>query len=276
MRCFSFWASVSFVAILTGCSSAPSPEKSAAPAETTPAETAKAPEPAPPAPVETPAAAPPTTAPAPTPVAAAPALTTDDQKTIYALGLAISRQLNTFGLSNSEVEIVKRAISDSVAGKPAVDIEVWGPKINDLAKSREAQGASQEKAKGQAYAEKAAGEKGAVRAASGLVYRELKAGSGASPKATDEVQVHYRGTLINGKEFDSSYKRNAPADFPLNRVIPCWTEGVQKMKVGAKAQLVCPSDIAYGDSGRPPEIPGGSTLVFEIELLAVKPPAQAK
>ena len=102
-----------------------------------------------------------------------------------------------------------------------------------------------------------------------MVYRELKAGTGASPKATDKVKVHYRGTMLNGTEFDSSYKRNAPAEFPLNGVIPCWTEGVQKMKVGGKSRLVCPSSIAYGDAGAPPDIPGGATLIFEIELLGI-------
>jgi FKBP-type peptidyl-prolyl cis-trans isomerase FkpA len=110
---------------------------------------------------------------------------------------------------------------------------------------------------------------GATRTSSGLVYRELTPGTGASPKVTDTVKVHYRGTLVDGTEFDSSYKRNEPAQFPLNRVIPCWTEGVQKMKVGGKSQLVCPSSIAYGDGGSPPVIPGGATLIFEIELLGI-------
>ena len=119
------------------------------------------------------------------------------------------------------------------------------------------------------YLEKAAAEPGAQKTASGLIYRELKAGTGASPKASDTVRVHYRGTLVDGKEFDSSYARNEPAEFPLNRVIPAWTEGVQKMKVGGKAQLVCPAHIAYGDRGAPPVIPGGATLVFEIELLGI-------
>ena len=120
-----------------------------------------------------------------------------------------------------------------------------------------------------AYLEKAASMPGAVKTASGLVYRELTAGTGASPRATDEVTVHYRGTTVDGVEFDSSYKRNEPAKFPLNQVIPCWTEGLQKMKVGGKSQLVCPSDIAYGDRGSPPAIPGGATLVFEVELLGI-------
>jgi FKBP-type peptidyl-prolyl cis-trans isomerase FkpA len=120
------------------------------------------------------------------------------------------------------------------------------------------------------YLAKAAAEPGAVKTPSGLVYTELKAGTGASPRATQTVKVNYRGTFIDGKEFDSSYKRNMPIEFPLNGVIPCWTEGVQRMKVGGKSRLVCPSSIAYGDSGRPGAIPGGATLVFEVELLGIQ------
>jgi len=120
-----------------------------------------------------------------------------------------------------------------------------------------------------AYLEKVAAEPGATKTASGLVYRELRPGTGDSPKATDVVKVHYRGTLVDGTEFDSSYKRNEPTQFPLNRVIPCWTEGVQRMKVGGKSQLVCPSSLAYGDAGSPPVIPGRATLIFEIELLGI-------
>ena len=120
-----------------------------------------------------------------------------------------------------------------------------------------------------AFLDQAAAEPGAIKTATGLVYRVITAGSGASPKATDTVKVHYRGTLTNGKEFDSSYARKEPAEFPLNRVIPCWTEGVQLMKVGGKSRLVCPSSIAYGDAGAPPDIPGGATLVFEIELRGI-------
>ena len=114
----------------------------------------------------------------------------------------------------------------------------------------------------------AAKEEGAVVTASGLVYRSLKDGNGVSPTASDKVTVHYRGTFPDGREFDSSYKRNAPATFPLGRVIPCWTQGLQKMKVGGKARLTCPAAIAYGDRGRP-SIPPGATLVFEVELLEI-------
>jgi FKBP-type peptidyl-prolyl cis-trans isomerase FkpA len=120
----------------------------------------------------------------------------------------------------------------------------------------------------QAYLDKAAAEPGARKTASGLIYRELKPGTGASPKATDTVRVHYRGTLTDGKEFDSSYG-GQPLEFPLNRVIRAWTEGVQLMKVGGKAQLVCPANLAYGERGAPPDIPGGATLVFEVELLGI-------
>lgn len=115
----------------------------------------------------------------------------------------------------------------------------------------------------------AAKEPGAVVSPSGLVYRSLKDGTGASPAATDKVKVHYRGTFPDGKEFDSSYSRNQPAEFPLNRVIKCWTEGVQKMKVGGKAKLTCPAPIAYGEKGAGGAIPPNATLLFEVELLGI-------
>ncbi|MGH6610472.1 MAG: FKBP-type peptidyl-prolyl cis-trans isomerase [Burkholderiaceae bacterium] len=117
---------------------------------------------------------------------------------------------------------------------------------------------------------KAAAEKGAVKTDSGMVYRSLTEGSGPSPKATDTVQVHYKGTFPDGKEFDSSYKRGQPTEFPLNRVIKCWTEGVQKMKVGGKAKLTCPPSLAYGEKGAGGVIPPNATLQFEVELIAIK------
>ncbi len=115
----------------------------------------------------------------------------------------------------------------------------------------------------------AAAEKGAVRTESGLIYRSLKDGHGASPTASDTVRVHYRGTFPDGREFDSSYARKEPTEFPLNRVIKCWTEGVQKMKVGGRAKLTCPPAIAYGERGAGGVIPPNATLRFEIELLAI-------
>ena len=227
-----------------------------------------------PKPVQKPAQKPPVSAPAapkpaaPTTAARTPAPLTDDQKPIYALGLLMQRSLDQFDLSAAELDIVKRALSDAAARKPAIDIEEWGPKIEAFAGARAARVVARERAASGAYLAKAAAEPGVVRTDSGLIYRDLSAGTGSSPTANDTVKVHYRGTLINGTEFDSSYRRNEPAQFPLGGVIPCWTEGVQKMKVGGKARLVCPSDLAYGDAGRP-SIPGGATLLFEVELLEI-------
>jgi FKBP-type peptidyl-prolyl cis-trans isomerase FkpA len=162
-------------------------------------------------------------------------------------------------------------MSDQVRGaKPQVELEVYGPKIQALARSRAGAKADQEKARSKVYLDEAAKEPGAVRSDTGMVFRSLKPGSGDSPKPTDRVKVNYEGKLTDGTIFDSSLQRGQPAEFPLSGVIPCWTEGLQKMKVGEKAKLVCPSQIAYGDQGRPPRIPGGATLVFEVELIEIK------
>jgi FKBP-type peptidyl-prolyl cis-trans isomerase FkpA len=202
---------------------------------------------------------------------AGPAGKTEDEKTVYAIGTMMGRQISSFGLSPSELEALKQGVADAAAAKkPEVDIETYGPKIQALAQSRTAKAAEVEKGKAAAFIENAAKEPGAVKTASGLVYKTMTPGTGKSPVASDLVKVHYHGTLTTGEVFDSSVKRGEPVDFALNAVIPCWTEGVQKMKVGEKARLVCPSSIAYGDQGRPPQIPGGATLVFEVELLAIK------
>ena len=193
---------------------------------------------------------------------------TDEEKTLYAVGLAMQRSLRQFDLSPAELEFIRRALADAQAGKPAVDLDEWGPKIQALVNARAERVVAREKDASAAYLTKAAAEANAVRTESGIVYIETAAGAGAGPTAADRVKVHYRGTLINGTEFDSSYSRNEPAVFPLGGVIRCWTEGVQRMKVGGKARLVCPSDVAYGDRGNE-AIPGGAALVFEIELLEI-------
>lgn len=245
----------------------------------TPAPAVQAPKPKPAAAAKLAAPKPASAAGAPKPAAAKPAaakpkppappaLTTDEQKTVYALGFSIYQSLTQLDLSPAEIEIVRRALGDAAAGKPALDWKEWAPRVQSLAQTRGARVSEREKTASKAFLDKAAAEPGAERTPSGLIYRELRAGSGPSPKATDSVKVHYRGTLVNGTEFDNSYRRNEPAQFPLNGVIRCWTEGVQKMKVGGKATLVCPSDLAYGDAGRT-SIPGGATLIFEIELLDI-------
>jgi FKBP-type peptidyl-prolyl cis-trans isomerase FkpA/FKBP-type peptidyl-prolyl cis-trans isomerase FklB len=202
--------------------------------------------------------------------AAGPELKSDQDKTLYALGLALSQQLQNFALTEGELDYVKNGFEDGILKRtPKVDLNAFGPKIGELAKARSAAVAAEEKKAATAYLEKAAAEKGAKKTASGLVITELKAGSGEAPKPTDTVKVHYQGTLTDGTVFDSSVQRGEPATFPLNGVIKCWTEGLQQMKVGGKSRLVCPSDIAYGDRGSPPKIKPGATLVFEVELLEI-------
>jgi FKBP-type peptidyl-prolyl cis-trans isomerase FkpA len=195
---------------------------------------------------------------------------TDEQKTFYALGLSLGRQIQVFDMTPEELEYVKGGLTASVTNqKPVVDIQTYGPKLSELARERSTARATKEKEKSTAFLDEKAKESGAVRTESGLIYKSTQEGTGASPGPTDVVKVHYKGTLPDGTEFDSSFKRNEPAQFPLNGVIRCWTEGLQKMKVGGKAQLVCPSELAYGDRGTP-GIPGGSALVFEVELLDVQ------
>lgn len=195
---------------------------------------------------------------------------TEDEKALYALGAAVATQISGFNLTPAELEHVKAGFSDAALEKKlAVTPTDYFPKLQEMQQQRMAAAAAVEKKAGQAYIDKAAGEKGATKTPSGIVMTTLRAGNGASPKATDTVKVHYQGTLTNGKVFDSSIARNEPAEFPLNGVIPCWTEAVQQMKVGGKSRVICPADLAYGDRGAPPDIKPGATLVFEVELLDI-------
>ncbi|MBI4424632.1 MAG: FKBP-type peptidyl-prolyl cis-trans isomerase [Elusimicrobia bacterium] len=200
---------------------------------------------------------------------AAQELKTDEAQALYLLGASLGQRAAEFALTPADLRYVKMGLDDVVKGGPLkVDPQAVNPKLQALAQTRMAKRSGGEKKKGKDYADKAAKEKGAQRFPSGLIAIPLKEGSGESPKATDKVKVHYHGTFIDGKVFDSSVERKQPAEFPLNGVIACWTEGVQKIKVGGKAKLICPSEIAYGDQGRP-SIPGGATLVFEVELLEI-------
>jgi len=198
--------------------------------------------------------------------------TTEDEKTLYTLGMLLGRNLGTFNLNADEVELVKAGLSDMVLKKPhKVDLDTYGPKVDALARKRGQERVEIEKQESKKYLEQAAREPGAVVSPSGMVFKTLTPGNGPTPTPTDRVTVQYEGKLTDGTVFDSSRKRNMPATFPLNGVIKCWTEGVGRMKVGEKAQLVCPSAIAYGDGGRPPTIPGGATLIFEVELMSIAP-----
>jgi FKBP-type peptidyl-prolyl cis-trans isomerase FkpA len=196
---------------------------------------------------------------------------TEDEKILYALGLVVSQNLSWFNLTDAELKMVEQGLTDGALKQtPKVDLQTYGPKIQELQKSRITALAASEKKAGEAYAAKAAGEKDTKKTSSGMLVTTLKPGTGAAPAATDKVKVHYHGTLIDGTVFDSSVQRGEPATFPLDKVIRCWTEGVQQMKVGGKSRLVCPADLAYGDRGAPPRIKPGATLVFEVELLGIE------
>ena len=195
---------------------------------------------------------------------------TEEKKVLYALGMIVSQNLASFNLTEAELKMVEQGMTDGALKKGKVDLQAYGPKIQELQKTRMIAIAAQEKKAGDAFVAKAAAEKDAKKLPSGVVISTIKPGTGPSPAATDKVKVHYYGTLTDGTVFDSSVQRGEPATFPLNQVIKCWTEGVQQMKVGGKSRLVCPADVAYGERGAPPRIKPGATLVFEVELLGIE------
>lgn len=214
------------------------------------------------------------TAPAAAPAAVEPK--TDDEKTLYAMGIVMGRNLAGLELSATDLEMLKIGLTDEALGKDKkVSLEEFGPKIQAFAQGRAGAVAAKEKVASEAYLAKAAADKGAQKKPSGLVYTEIAAGSGPNPVPSDTVKVHYTGKLIDGTVFDSSIQRGQPAEFTLGGVIPCWQEGVQLMKKGGKAQLVCPSALAYGDAGSPPKIKPGATLIFDVELLDIVAKAAA-
>jgi FKBP-type peptidyl-prolyl cis-trans isomerase FkpA len=194
----------------------------------------------------------------------------DDEKTIYAIAYDMGKKLQAFSLTSQELKVFNKGVADGLKdAKPEVDTKQQIVKVGDLVSKRAVAIAEKEKKAATSFLEAAAKEPGAQKTESGLIYLETAAGTGASPAATDQVKVHYHGTLRDGSVFDSSKDRGQPATFPLNGVIPCWTEGVQKMKVGGKATLVCPSELAYKDRGAPPVIKPGAALKFEVELLEI-------
>ena len=195
----------------------------------------------------------------------------EEDQLLYYIGALFARQASSlFMVRESEREEIVRGFSETLAGKEIpVDERELQTRLQTLQRERRTEAAALEKEASATFVTEAAARDGAVRTESGLIYLETSAGGGASPKPTDTVKVHYHGTLRDGTVFDSSVQRGSPAEFKLNRVIPCWTEALQLMKVGGKATIVCPHDIAYGDRGAPPAIPGGAALSFDVELLEV-------
>ena len=191
------------------------------------------------------------------------ALETDDQKTLYAIGMLISNQLQPFALSEEEIAPIVQGIMDGIKGDdPQVDMKTYEARINEMISERSAVVAAKEAEVSGSYLKQFEGDDSIVKTDSG--------GSGEFPGADDTVMVHYEGTLIDGTVFDSSLARGSPATFPLSGVVTGWKEGLQKIKVGGKAQLICPADTAYGDRGAPPKIGPGATLIFEVNLLEIK------
>ena len=205
------------------------------------------------------------------PVSAAEPPKTEEQKTFYAVGLIVARQLSVFNPTSAELEIIKQAITDAHAGtKLEVDLGAYQEKVQALAQARRKAQGEKVAAANKDFLVQAAKEKNAVKTASGLIYLPLHEGTGTIPGPTDTVTINYRGTLPSGKEFDSSYKRGKAFEFRLDGTIKCFSEGLQRMKTGGKARLICPPELAYGEAGAGDLILPGATLVFDVELLDVK------
>ena len=195
-----------------------------------------------------------------------------DKDLLYLVGTSVGHGLSTLHLTRAELAEVEKGLTDQLFAKPRIDVDKVGQQ--QFREQITALQSSRSEKWNDAFLAKQAKAKGVKKLDKGILYTSTKEGTGKQPAATDRVKVNYRGTLPDGTEFDSSFKRNEPATFPLNQVIPCWTVGVGQMKVGGKAKLVCPPDAAYGKSGRP-GIPPNSPLMFDVELLEILPPAPA-
>ena len=198
-------------------------------------------------------------------------LKTEDDKTFYAMGFMLGSNLQRLNLKDAELSALYKGLVASAKGtKAEVELQIYQPKIQTMFKARMEKVAKSEKANGGKFIEDFMKKnKGSKKTKSGLIYQIVKEGKGKMPSAEDTVEVHYHGTLTNGEVFDSSVDRGKTISFPLNRVIKGWTEGLQLLKEGGKIKLVIPPELGYGDNGAPPKIPGGATLVFEVELFKI-------
>ena len=193
-----------------------------------------------------------------------------EARTLYTLGQLISRTLDTFALTDEELEWVKAGLEDGVLKRaPKVDLAAEADGLHKMQDARRLATVAREREAGLAFIAAMSNAPGSKRHPSGLVLQPLLFGSGEQPEANDHVRVHYEGRLIDGTVFESSRAKGAPATLPVRGVIPCWSEALQAMRVGDRSRVVCPAELAYGERGAPPVIKPGATLVFDIELLGV-------
>ena len=206
------------------------------------------------------------------------AMNTEEDKTFYAVGLMLGGRFKDLALNDDEFQFLVQGLRDAVKGnKEKVELGAYQMKIQEMFSERVKKMAEQEQKKGEDFVDSyLKNNSSAKKTASGLVYELMEDGKGKAPKEDDVVEVHYHGTLISGEVFDSSRERGQTVKFPLNRVIKGWTEGLQLAKEGTKMKLVIPSHLAYGIHGAPPKIPGGATLIFEVELIKVNPEPEKK
>ena len=195
---------------------------------------------------------------------------TEKQKTLYAVGLVLARQLEVFDLTPAEFRIVRRGLNDAAKGrKPKVDFATYSRKSQELATARRDAHGKKLAPKVPEFMAHEAAKEGAVKTASGLIYQPVKEGDGASPAPTDKIKVHYRSTLIDGKEMENTYKSGQPDELVVNEFMKCLSEGIQMMKQGGRARMICPPETALGKEGNG-VIPPDATLVFDVELVEVK------
>jgi len=203
-------------------------------------------------------------------LAGEPELATEEERTLYALGVAAAAGFEVFRLSPTQFEVVKRGLGDALGGRPLlVDAAAYADKVKALASAREVETARARASIESAVADSYARREGAVRTPSGVVYISVREGSGPSPGPDDLVRIVYEGRLADDSVFDASSNRLGPVVVPLERSIRCWREGIGRMKVGGRARLVCPASTAYGDRGLPGVVPGGATLIFDVELVSI-------